>query len=380
MDELMKKIGELQDSMKNNKNPEEIKALKEEVKELSNKLENLETQQLENQRTNIGNGNANIEHIKSFANFARRGEVSDTLAESGTNDGGVLIPEDVQSGIDKDIAQNSAILEISQLRTTSTDKVSYHVRTAGFAAGHVGETEERTKTDTAKYQNIDIPLGAVYADPEVSNALLDDNDVNLVNEISSGVGEALGELLANDFINGDGTKGPKGILTYTQKQVVKKSDLEFGKLGFYPTGVAGALPVKAQWTIFRQAKRCLKSFYLKNAFWIMNSTTAGILDSMQDDNGNPLWKDQDGLITGSPVTFCGITVKIDENMPDISSSEVFCLLINSKAYQPVRHNKTTIIRDAITHKGFTQFYNEQRWGGGVRKFWGVIGIKGVAKV
>lgn len=378
MDELLKKIEALTAQAEKNNNKEDVLALQTEIKNLTNKLENLEAQQLENQAR--GQGLAPTQnHIQSFANFARRGEISDTLTESGTNDGGVLIPIDVQSGIDKDVAENSAILEISQLRTTSTDKVSYHVRTEGFAAGHVGETEERTKTNTAKYQNIDIPLGAVYADPEVSNALLDDSDENLVSEISSGVGEALGELLAKDFIDGDGTKGPKGILSYTQKQVVKKSELEFGKLGFYPTGVAGALSAKSQWKIFRETKRCLKPVYLKDAYWVMNTTTAGILDGLEDANGNPLWKDNDGLIEGSPSTFCGIRPKIDENMPDISSGKVFCLLISSKAYQPVRHKKATMIRDAITHKGFTQFYNEQRWGGGIRKFWGVIGIKGVVK-
>jgi len=378
MEKLLAKIEELQDSIKKNNNPEEIKSLKKEVSELTSKLENLEKQQLENQAR--GNGPLpNNNNISSFANFARKGEISDVLTESGTNDGGVLIPTDVQSGIDKDVAENSAILGISQLRTTSTDKVSYHVRTEGYSAGHVGETEERTKTNTAKYQNIDIPLGAVYADPEVSNALLDDNDENLVSEISSGVGEALGELLAKDFIDGDGTKGPKGILAYTQKQVLKKADLEFGKLGFYPTGVANALPAKSQWKIFRETKRCIKSAYLKDAYWIMNSTTAGILDGLEDANGNPLWKEQDGLIEGSPSTFCGIRLKIDENMPDISSGDVFCLLMSAKAYQPIRHKKTTIIRDSITHKGFTQFYNEQRWGGGLRRFWAVVGIKGVVK-
>jgi HK97 family phage major capsid protein len=379
MDELLKKIEALTAQAEKNNNKDEVTALQNEIKTLTSKFENLEKQQLENQAR--GNGPVpTTNNISSFAAFARKGEISDTLTESGTNDGGVLIPIDVQSGIDKDVAENSAILEISQLRTTSTDKVSYHVRTEGYSAGHVGETEDRTTTGTAKYQNIDIPLGAVYADPEVSNSLLDDNDENLASEITSGVGEALGGLLAKDFIDGDGTKGPKGILSYTQKQVVKKSELEFGKLGFYPTGVAGALPVKSQWKIFRQAKRCIKSGYLKKAHWIMNSTTAGILDGLEDANGNPLWKDQDGLVKDSPSTFCGVTVKIDENMPDISSGDVFCLLMGSKAYQPIRHKKATIIRDSITHKGFTQFYNEQRWGGGLRNFWAIIGIKGVAKV
>lgn len=378
MEKLLAKIEELQNKINENNNPTEINALKDELRTLQNKIDNLENQQLENQRKGLG-ANQKANHVPGFANFARKGEIVDTLTESGTNDGGVLVPEDIQAGIDKDIAENSAILGISNLRTTGTDKVSYHVRTEGFAAGHVGETEERVKTDTAKYQNIDIPLGSVYADPEVSNSLLDDTDENLVNEITTGVGEALGELLADDFINGDGTKGPKGVLSYAQKQVLKKSDIEFGKLSYYPTGVANNLPASSPWKIFREVKRCIKSAYLKDAYWIINSTTAGILDGMEDANKNPLWKDQDGLIKGSPSTFCGIRVKIDENMPDITSGKVFCLLINAKAYQPVRHKKATVIRDSITHKGFTQFYNEQRWGGGIRKFWAVIGLKGVVK-
>lgn len=377
MDELLKKIEALTKQAEKNDNKEEVAALQNEIKDLTSKFENLEKQQLENQRR--GNGSAPvINNIASFANFARKGEITDVLTESGTNDGGVLVPDDIQAGINKDISEGSAILEIAPVKTTTKAKVTYHVRTSGFAAGLTGETDEKTKTDTAKYQDIDISLGGVYAYPEVSNDLLDDTDEDLVSEITSGIGEALSETLAVNFISGDGTKGPKGILAYTQKQVTKKSDLEFGKLGYYPTGVAGALPTKSPWKTFREVKRCIKAPYLKNAFWVMNSTTAGVLDGLEDDNGNPLWKDQDGLIAGSPSTFCGIKVKIDENMPDISSS-VFCLLINSKAYQPVRHKKTTMIRDGITHKGFTQFYTQQRWGGGIKNFFGVIGIKGVVK-
>ena len=52
------------------------------------------------------------------------------------------------------------------------------------------------------------------------------------------------------------------------------------------------------------------------------------------------------------------------------------LLINKNSYQIVKHRKATVIRDSITKKGFTQFYYDQRWGGGIRRFKSLVGIKG----
>ena len=371
MEKLLKAIQDLEAKIKDKDTTSE--EMQKVLNALQEKYDSLEALLVENNRPNI---TKTKKVTKGFINYIKTGDIDNALIESDETSGGVLVPDDIVSGIDHELAETSAIAEISDIRTTSQPTVVYHQRISGFAGGHVGETDERSETDSAKYEDIEINLRGIYADPAVSNNLLMDSDEDIEGEISQGIGEGLSEILADDFINGDGTKGPKGILSYSQNKISKKSDMTYGKLNFLATGKDKALADAKPWAVFSKAKNVLHRRYLKNSYWVMNSNTSTELDTMVDANGNPLWKESNNLIKGSPSTFMGIEVKPDESMPDISSGEVFAILINKKSYQIVKHKKATFLRDPFTKHGFTKFYVEQRWGGGIRRFKSLVGIKG----
>lgn len=371
MDELLKAVEALEKKIDNKiKNNEK---LEEDLLSLQAKYDELEASILEGNRPNLPNNNKLTE---GFINYIKTGKIDNELIESDDSKGGVLVPNDIVSGIDHDIADTSAIAAISNIRPTNRATVTYHQRVSGFDAGHRGETDTVSNTNTATYEDIEINLKHIYANPSISNDLLADSDEDIQAEVQNGIAEGIAEVLADDFINGTGTLGPKGILSYTQNKVTKKSEMAYGKLNYMITGKASALADTKPWAIFKKAKRVVPASLLNNSYWVMNSTTAGEVDTMADADGKPLWSNQNNLVEGAPATFCGLEVKIDEAMPDISSGKVFMLLMHKKSYQIVKHRKAAIIRDSITKKGFTQFYYDQRWGGGIRRFKTLVGIKG----
>ncbi len=64
-----------------------------------------------------------------------------------------------------------------------------------------------------KYNRIDIQGGKVSAYVPVANAILEDNDVNLISDISYKLGAANGRALDRAFLYGTGTNMPVGIVT-----------------------------------------------------------------------------------------------------------------------------------------------------------------------
>jgi len=371
MEKLLKAIQDLEEKIKTkDKNSEKLEA---QLSALQEKYDELSEAMLDNNRPNLSN---KTKLTKGFINYIKTGTIDNALIESDDSQGGVLVPDDIVSGIDHDIVASSAIAAISNIRPTNKPTVTYHQRISGFEAGHRGETDDVANTNTAQYDDIEINLKHVYANPSVSNDLLDDSDEDIQEEVRNGIGEGISLVLTNDFINGTGTLGPKGILAYEQNKVTKIGEMAYGKLNYMITGKANALADDKPWAIFKKAKRVIPPSILQNSYWVMNSSTAGEVDTMADADGKPLWSNQNNLVEGAPATFCGLKVKIDEAMPDISSGKVFMLLINKNSYQIVKHRKATVIRDSITKKGFTQFYYDQRWCGGIRRFKTLVGIKG----
>lgn len=384
----MKKLAELKaqldEAEKKQVGKDQIDALNAKIADQQKKIDDLNEQTKEQREAIIalgrpkkGSEEKNAEYHKNFVGYLKSGKYSDQLQEATEENGGYLVSPDIESGIDADIADQSAILQIADVRSTTKDIVKIHARISGAAAGWVGETDERPKTDTPTYDDVEIKLGTVYANPEVTNELLQDSDEDVEAEVSATVGDAMSEKVGDKLVNGDGTIGPKGILAYTQNVITKRSGIVWGKLNVVKTGVSGALAT-APLSTFVQAKTILKPSYRKNAVWVWNSTTSAAVQNLVDANGRPLW--QPGLTEDAPDRFLGIEVMEDENMPDIGADAVFALLITKKKAYAVRNHASGMymLRDALTHKGFTNFYTSKRMGGGIRNFWALVGMKASA--
>ncbi|XVN43254.1 MAG: phage major capsid protein [Candidatus Rickettsia vulgarisii] len=84
-----------------------------------------------------------------------------------------------------------------------------------FSTGWVGDIDNRPETDTAKLRQKRIFVHELYAQPKASQALIDDAAINVDNWL---VVESLRNKNAA-FINGDGDKKPKGILSQEHRKI-----------------------------------------------------------------------------------------------------------------------------------------------------------------
>jgi HK97 family phage major capsid protein len=387
MDELLKQLQALRDSIADYQ--ARIKTLEagggkyDELKALvASQRDELDKLVAKVERQGIaGLNQADTARAKSIAQFAAlaRGNFKDAMRSSSNEDGGFFITPEVEAGILHLAAQEGSMRSIADVRNTIRNSVVINVRINGAAAGHVGETEERSTTSTPQYAQVEIPVHTQYAQPEITTEALEDADEDLVAEIMAAIAEALGTQDEEDFITGDGVKKPRGLLAYDEKLCSKQSDLVWGKMGYVKTGKSGALADTLKQNVFIDAKKLLHVRYRTNSRMVINNNTAAELEKLTDTTGRPLWVDS--VKDGQPARFIGIPVEINDYMPDIGNSGglPFALLGDFKKGYAIRDRKgMTITRDALTHKGFVKFYTEKRTGAGIKDFRAIVAIKAVA--
>lgn len=107
----------------------------------------------------------------------------------------------------------------------------------------------------------------------------------------------------------------------------------------------------------------LRTGYRRNARWLMNSATAGMVRRFKDLNGQYLWIDN--LAQGQPPLLCGYPVSIDEGMPNVAAGtypiafgdfERGYLIADSFGLR-------ITVDDNITTPGQVKFYVRKRVGG-----------------
>lgn len=390
MDELKKRLDELQAALAAlTTRIEASTTAKAETKDLENLRAALEKMKADVEaeitaiKTNglAGLSNEGANKIKAVANFvalARMGTFEGAVRASEKSDGGYFIPEEIEKGILALAADEGDMRSLADVRGCSSDTVKIRVRVSGAAAGHVGEDDERSVTDTAKYAEIEIPIHTQYAAPEISDQALEDADEDLAAELQATIAEALGVQDETDFITGDGIKKPRGILSYPFKAVTTVKDLEWGKIGTVKTGVAGELAETNPQDVFLKAKAVLKLRYRVGSVLLVNTTTAGVMEQLKDGDGRPLWSTS--LRDDAPDRFAGIKVVINDYLPDIDNAAglPFAVLGNFKKGYAIRDRKgMTMLKDPYTKYGWVKFYTTKRTGAGVKDFFAMIGIKAV---
>ena len=118
----------------------------------------------------------------------------------------------------------------------------------------------------------------------------------------------------------------------------------------------------------------LKAGHRKNATWLMNRSTAGVIRKMRDERGLPLW--QPSTQAGQPAALLGHAVDEDEFMPDIGADTMSIGFGDWKrTYQILDRIGVRVLRDPYTKKGFVKFFTTKRVGGAVRYFDAAVFLK-----
>lgn len=314
---------------------------------------------------------ASPEHRKAFEAYIRSGDdrllrVGEVKAMSygSGQDGGYLVPEELEAEIGRRLSHLSPIRSIASVRQVSGAVLKKPFALSGPAVGWVGETGPRPQTASPTLAELQFPTMELYAMPAATASLLDDAAVDLDQWISAEIETAFAEQEGAAFVAGDGDNKPRGFLDYP---TVAEKSWSWGRLGYVATGVAGALPAQNASDILIDTIYALKSGYRQNATWVMNRKTQAAIRKLKDADGNYLW--QPPAAVGQPAMLMGFRVVEAEDMPD-AAPDVAPIAFGDfgRGYLVVDRTGVRVLRDPYSAKPYVLFYTTKRVGGGVQDF------------
>ncbi|MHB2265910.1 phage major capsid protein [Aliihoeflea sp. PC F10.4] len=348
------------------------------VERLSNALDQqkraLDELTLKKARPHLGGAGVTgvcLEHKHAFEAYVRGGEDRNlrslelkAMNYGSGQDGGYLVPDEIEAAIGVRLRDLSPIRSIATVRQVSGAVLKKPFAVNGPAVGWVGETAARPQTDTAALQELQFPTMELYAMPAATAALLEDSVVDLDAWITAEVETAFAEQEGAAFVTGDGVSKPRGFLDYGS---VAEANWQWGSLGHVATGVDGALPADDASDVLIDTIYALKSGYRQNANWVMNRRTQAAIRKLKDADGNYLW--QPPATVGGRAMLMGFSVVEAEDMPDIGSVATPIAFGDfARGYLVVDRAGVRVLRDPYSAKPYVLFYVTKRVGGGVQDF------------
>lgn len=310
-------------------------------------------------------GAADDSKREAFEAFIRRGEVRDELVAGTDANGGYLVPEAQATEIIKLASNGNPMRELATVKTISGDSYPFLVRSTGAGASWTTETGTRSATGTPTYAERRITPFEIYANPPISQQLLEDAAFDAEAEVNDAVAEEIRNQENDKFFNGTGSSEIQGILAGT---TVDDASWVDGKTGIITA--ANATAVTGDELIDLQD--ALHDDYQANATWLMNKKTfTAIRKLKQGTNGADkylLWTPEiiGGRLTN---TLMGAPVRKCSAMPVMAASSLAVVYGDIRAaYVIVDRVGLSIMRDPYTNKPYVNFYTRKRTGGGIRNY------------
>jgi HK97 family phage major capsid protein len=266
-------------------------------------------------------------HATAFDRFFRKGveaelrelEVKAALRTDSDPDGGYLVPEEESNEVDRVLGTVSVMRQLATVVTISGGVYKKLVNQGGASSGWVGERETRSETNTATLAELAFPVMELYANPAITQTLLDDARLDIGAWLAGEVAIEFAEEEGAAFISGSGVNRPRGILSYA---TVANASYAWGNIGHIVTGEAADFIAEDPVDPFINLVYALKQGYRQNATWLMNRTNQGKVRKFKDDQDNYMWTPpfMGGVQVAQPATFLGYPIADDDNMPDVAAN------------------------------------------------------------
>jgi HK97 family phage major capsid protein len=305
-----------------------------------------------------------------------RMRVQAAMSSGSAGDGGFLTPVEWDRRILEAQRAISPMRTVATVQPTAVGAYSTLWNDNQFGSGWVGETALRPATSTPKLSALVFPTGELYAQPAVTQTVLDDAQIDLDKWLADHVSAEFGRQEGIAFVAGDGVNKPMGFLQYVPggaaAAAVRDGNgnvITPGQSGAHPGGNLDVVPSGNATQITSDALvdmlYGLAAPYRQNACWYMSSPTAGTMSKLKDGQGNYLWRES--YIVGQPQTILGRPVVIDESMPDVKAGSLPIAFGDFRAGYVINDRfGTRIIRDQYTNKPFVMLYATKRVGGGLQ--------------
>lgn len=226
-------------------------------------------------------------------------KVEDVLQEGIDESGGYLVPDELDGRL-VDVLKEENIMRGLGHPLTTSGQHKINLVASKPAALWIEEGGALTFGDAAFDQKF-LDAHKLHVAIKVTEELLYDNAFQLENWIIEEFGKALANAEEDAFLNGDGIGKPNGLFKDAQ------------------TGVTiDSVDITADDVI--DLVYSLKRPYRKNASFITNDGTLGVIRKLKDDNGNYLW--QPSLQAGQPDTLLGYSIHTSQFAPVLAAGNV----------------------------------------------------------
>lgn len=331
---------------------------------------NLEVKKIQTAMNRSGTGSESAsenpalgEYKKAFVKYIRTGndnglkELQVKALSSGSDpDGGFFVLPEMATEIVKKVFESSPMRQAASVQAISSNTFEIIQDLDEVDAGWVDEYSARPETDTMQFKKIVIGCHEIYAQPKMSQHILDDAFVNVESLLAEKVAEKFARKESTAHIVGDGVNQPKGILSYT-------AGTGFDQIEQVISGAAAAITANG----IIDLVTALNGAYRAGAAFMMKRVTVGSLRKLVDLQGQYLW--QPALTAGNPDLLMGYPIIEADDFAVEGAGNLVAAFGNFKAgYQIVDRLGIRTLRDNLTAKPYILFYSLRRTGGAVKNF------------
>lgn len=307
----------------------------------------------------IGDLPADPEYVKAFKAHMRKGDIQAAMTKGSDPDGGYLAPVEWDRTITGKLKQISPIRANARVIAITSAGFKKLFTDRAVGSGWVGETAARPATSTPQIGQLDFPLGEIYANPAISQQLLDDAAIDLEQWLADEVETEFARQEGIAFLSGDGTNKPHGILTYVEG-AANAARHPWGAIKVVNSGNASAFASDGFIDLFYS----LPSEFRANAKLYTSRGAQAAMRKLKDGQNNYLW--QPSFAAGQPATLAGEAIVEVPDMPAVGANAIAALYGDMDAtYLVVDRIGIRVLRDPFTNKPFVHFYTTKRVGGGV---------------
>lgn len=313
---------------------------------------------------NIGNGvigdlPADPDYVNAFKAHMRKGDVSAAMTKGTDADGGYLAPIEWDRTITGKLKKISPIRANARVQSITTAGFKKLFTDRAVGSGWVGETASRPATSTPQLAQLDFIPGEIYANPAISQQMLDDAAVDLEQWLADEVDTEFARQEGIAFVGGDGVNKPYGILSYVTG-AANAARHPWGDIKVVNSGAAAAFTSDGFMDLFYD----LPGEYASGAKLYSNRLSIGKMRKLKDGQGNYLW--QPSFQLGQPSSLGGVPLVEINDMPNVAANAIAALYGDMEAtYLVVDRIGIRVLRDPYTNKPFVHFYTTKRVGGGV---------------
>jgi len=301
----------------------------------------------------------------AFEDYAIKGdeagvrEYKATTVHTGANaEGGFIVPPSLEQGVIELLRELTPARSYCNVVSLASATYNRNVQDVLGASGWVTETGSRSNTVTPEFDQFTITPYEMYANPQVTLAMLEDSQFNFEAWLSTEVSKSLATLENTAFTVGDGSGKPSGLDQFVGASAGPQSIKE------NVAAATGAITADEVIDLIYS----IKPQYRRGASFVMNRLTLASMRKLKDSDGRYMFEPALQL-DGSAIVgrILGFPVYENEDVADMAAGAVALYFGDfNRGYTIVdRATSMSTLRNPFVSPGKVEFYTRRRVGGGV---------------